>query len=245
MSKIVIAYDDDPGMRKQLERVFFSIKTYYHLEASFPNPSRILEQVASYKPDVVLLDIDMRDNEDDGLIALYEIKRNDPEQKVMMLTTFDHDEKIFNAICLGADGYMLKTDFVDNMPHEVMRRSLNIIFSDGAYLTPAVAKKILYLFRNPGIGLRAEKIVDRFKNLFTQSKNTTASKMKYNLKPIQIEILELLVAGKTTPQIAEEKGMPENTVNHHIKGIYRELEIHGRADLVRKAIQEKVIILRK
>ena len=182
----------------------------------------------------------MRENNEDGLIALHEIKKEHPNQKVMMLTTFDNDDKIFDAICLGADGYMLKTDFVNHLPHEVMRRSLNIIFSEGAYLTPSVAKKILQLFRDVNIGQKIQMVVERFKKILKPN----SIEMPYNLKPIQIEILEEIVKGKSVPTIAKEKEMFENTINHHIKGIYRELEVHTRSHAVRKAIEEKIIKLK-
>ena len=65
--------------------------------------------------------------------------------------------------------------------------------------------------------------------------------MEYKLKEIQFQILENIVSGKKSSEIAEEMNMPENTVNHHIKGIYRELEVHSRAQAVRKAIKENIV----
>ncbi len=241
MAKQVIAYDDEPAMRKQLDNVFHTLRTEYNLVSSYPNAIDVLAHIEQHKPDIVILDIDMRENDEDGLIALYEIKRDYPNQKVMMLTTFDEDDKIFNAICLGADGYMLKSDFVKNLPHEIMRRSLNIVFSDGAYLTPAVAKKILYLFRDASIGIKINNIVERFKKLISQPKKQQLKNMEYKLKDIQVQILEGIVAGKKSSEIAHEIEMPENTVNHHIKGIYRELEVHSRSQAVRKAIEESIV----
>lgn len=245
MSKQVIAYDDELSMRTQLTNVFRALRNEYDLILTFPNAVDVLTHIKQYKPHIILLDIEMRENEEDGLIALYEIKSKYPNQIVMMLTTFDNDDKIFNAICLGADGYMLKSDFIKNMPIDVMRRSLNIIFSDGAYLTPAVAKKILHLFRDATIGVKVQKIVDRFKNLISQPKKIQRNDMAYQLKPIQIQILEDIVAGKKSSEIATERDMPENTINHHIKGIYRELEVHSRAQAVRKAIEESIVKIKK
>jgi len=85
-----------------------------------------------------------------------------PDIKVMMLTTFDVDDKVFNAICLGADGYMLKTDFASQMPHEAMRKSLRTIFEGGAYLTPSVAKRILNLFSDATIADKIKKVSSFF-----------------------------------------------------------------------------------
>lgn len=245
MSKQVIAYDDELSMRNQLTNVFRALRNEYDLILTFPNAVDVLTHIKQYKPDIIFLDIEMRENDEDGLMALYQIKNKYPNQIVMMLTTFDNDDKIFNAICLGADGYMLKSDFIKNMPIEVMRRSLSIIFSDGAYLTPAVAKKILHLFRDVTISVKVQKIVDKFKKLISQPKKMQENDMEYQLKDIQIQILEDIVAGKKSSEIAIERDMPENTVNHHIKGIYRELEVHSRAQAVRKAIEESIVKIKK
>jgi DNA-binding NarL/FixJ family response regulator len=244
--KQVIAYDDEPALRKQLENYFYVLRTEFKLLATFPNALAVEDNIRVFSPNIVLLDIDMRETDEDGLIALYTIKQKYPKQKVMMLTTFDDDEKIFNAICLGADGYMLKSDFVHLIPHEVLRRSLNMILSDGAYLTPSVAKKILLLFRDATVGDKIQKVVARFKNLFSQTiKTPTVMDYTYQLKEIQVQILEQIVAGKSSPQISREMDIPENTINHHIKGIYRELEVHTRAHAVRKAIEERIVKLEK
>jgi DNA-binding NarL/FixJ family response regulator len=242
IAKQVIAYDDEPALRKQLENYFYTLRAEFNLLATFPNGSTVVDNIRVFKPDIVLLDIDMRENAEDGLMALYTIKQKYPQQKVMMLTTFDDDDKIFNAICLGADGYMLKSDFVHLIPQEVLRRSLNMILTDGAYLTPAVAKKILHLFRDVKVGDKIQKVVGRFTDLFSQTKKKP-NVMTYQLKDIQLQILEQIVAGKSSPQISREMSMPENTINHHIKGIYRELEVHTRAHAVRKAIEERIVTL--
>jgi DNA-binding NarL/FixJ family response regulator len=240
IAKQVIAYDDEPALRKQLENYFYTLRAEFNLLATFSNGSTVVDNIRVFKPDIVLLDIEMRENAEDGLMALYTIKQKYPQQKVMMLTTFDDDDKIFNAICLGADGYMLKSDFVHLIPHEVLRRSLNMILTDGAYLTPAVAKKILHLFRDVKVGEKIQKVVARFTDLFSQTKKIP-NVMTYQLKDIQLQILEQIVEGKSSPQISRDLEMPENTINHHIKGIYRELEVHTRAHAVRKAIEERIV----
>jgi DNA-binding NarL/FixJ family response regulator len=245
MNKQVIAYDDEGTLRKQLEGLFYPLKAEYTLAATFAHADLVLEHIKIYKPDVILLDIDMRQNEEDGLMALYAIKKHHPDQKVMMLTTFDNDDKVFNAICLGADGYMLKTDFINHIPQEVMRRSLNIIFSDGAYLTPAVAKKILHLFRDVQIGEKVQKVIARFTNIFNQSKSPKQQNMAYKLTKTEMLTLEDIAEGKTAIQIAKERGVKETTIYTHIKAIYRELEVHTRGEAIRKAIEERLVKLKK
>ena len=163
----------------------------------------------------------------------------------MMLTVFDSDDKIFKAICLGADAYMLKTDLIEYLPHEVMRRSLNIIFSDGSYLTPSIAKKILILFRDLTIPDKIQNTIERFKKLFTQSNKLDMDNMEYKLSPTQIAILEDIVNGMKSSEIAQRREISENTVGTHIKAIYKKLEVNSRAKAVKKAIEERIINQKK
>jgi DNA-binding NarL/FixJ family response regulator len=245
MIKKVIAYDDDPDFRGRLSAVFNGLKKEYDLLALYPQANEVLDHIKKYQPDVILMDIEMHEHDEDGLLALYTIKKAHPHQKVLMLTTFDNDDKIFNAICLRADGYMLKTDFAEYLPHVILRQSLNIIFNDGAYLTPAVAKKILYLFQDIGIGDKIQQVVTRFTHVLMQYKNPKGKNASYKLTPAQLIILQRIADGKTAGQIAKEQGVTENTINTHIKAIYRELEVHTRGEAVRKGYEEKLIKLKK
>ncbi len=237
MIKTVLAYEDDPSLRKQLEYVFYAIRDEFVLLDSFPEPSSVVDHINSRKPDIVIMDIEM-DNEDDGLTALFKIKSVKPDTKVMMLTTFDIDDKIFNAICLGADGYMLKTDFSSHqLPHEAMRKSLKIILDGGAYLTPSVAKRILNLFSDVSIAEKINKVKDRFQSIFnreTKNTNTTSG-----LTRMQTVVLQKIIDGNSTSEIARELHLTENTINSHIKAIYGALEVHSRTKAVKKAIEEK------
>jgi DNA-binding NarL/FixJ family response regulator len=235
MAKSVIAYEDDPVLRKQMENVFYTLRDEYRLLHISPNAADVESHILRFTPDVVIMDIQM-DGEDDGLHGLYRIKRVKPETKVMMLTTFDIDDKIFNAICLGADGYMLKTDFSSiQLPHEAMRRSLRTIFDGGAYLTPSVAKRILKLFSDEGIAEKINAVKDRFKNAFSKNHQPKGS----GLTRMQNVVLKKIVDGFSTSEIANELQLSENTINSHIKAIYSILEVHSRGKAIRKALEEK------
>lgn len=238
MAKNIIAYEDDPALRKQLENVFYTIRDEYNLIATFPNPIGIIAELNVYKPDVVLMDLQMLE-EDDGLTALYKIKQNVPHIKVLVLTMFDADQKVFNAICLGADGYMLKSDFSSyQVPHEAMRKSLNTIFEDGAYLTPSVAKQIMKLFTDQSIADKIKRVKDQFQALFTADLSSKKFKPS-GLTRMQTQVLQKIIDGKTTSQMAREMEITENTVNSHIKAIYRILEVHSRALAIKKAIEHR------
>jgi len=237
MGKAVIAYEDEPALRKQLENVFYAIREEFNLLDSFPDPSDVVEHLSSYKPDIVIMDIQMT-GDDDGLNALYRIKNINPKIKVMMLTTFDVDEKVFNAICLGADGYMLKTDFSSyQLPHEAMRKSLRIIFEGGAYLTPSVAKRILNLFADQSIAEKINKVRSRFQAIFkNESRNIKESS---GLTRMQTIVLQKITDGNSTAEIARELHLSENTINSHIKAIYSVLEVHSRTKAIKKALEQR------
>lgn len=238
MAKKVIAYEDDPALRNQLESIFFSIEEEYRLLATFPNPTTLLDNLRDYKPEIVLMDLQMLED-DDGLVALYKIKQTAPTIKVLVLTMFDADQKVFNAICLGADGYMLKSDFSSHqIPHEAMRSSLQTIFENGAYLTPSVAKQILKLFTDRSIAEKIKQVTERFGNFF--QKDTPNPKYKSSgLSRMQTIVLQKIVDGMTTAQIAREMELSENTINSHIKAIYSILEVHSRALAIKKAVENK------
>jgi DNA-binding NarL/FixJ family response regulator len=269
MVKNIIAFEDDGALRQQLEKIFFPIRQEFHLINTFPDARQVLEHVKTYKPEAVLMDIQMLDD-DDGLVALYQIKQHFPEVKVMMLTMFDNDDKIFNAICLRADGYMLKSDFSSaQIPHEAIRKSLNIIFNNGAYLTPTVAKQILKLYQDETIGDKIKNVKKRFKEIIHKLNNPTTKEMAYQLTKTQIIILQKLVEGKTSAEIAAERFIEtapkrakreqkkkeklaegdtykepvpsEDTVNTHIQLIYQKLGVHNRAKAITKAIEEKLV----
>ena len=238
MAKKVIAFEDDPALRAQLESVFYSIREEYDLQATFPNPLGLEQALKDYKPEVVLMDLQMLED-DDGLVALYKIKQVAPNIRVLVLTMFDADQKVFNAICLGADGYMLKSDFSSyQLPHEAMKKSLKTIFEGGAYLTPSVAKQILKLFSDLSIADKMKKVKDRFQALFA-SDGTGSKFSSSGLTRMQIAVLQKIIDGKTTPQMAREMDLSENTINSHIKAIYSTLEVHSRALAVKKAIEQK------
>jgi DNA-binding NarL/FixJ family response regulator len=238
MVKRIIAYEDDPALRKQLECVFNAIREEYELVATFPNPNGIMAEINICKPDAVLMDLQML-KEDDGLVALYRIKQTRPDLKVLVLTMFDADQKVFNALCLGADGYMLKSDFLSyQVPHEVLRKSLNMIFVGDAYLTPSVAKQIMKLFTDLTFAEKVKKVTDRFQSIF--QKETSGSRFKESgLTRMQKVVLQKIIDGKTTAQMAKEMELSENTVNSHIKAIYKILEVHSRALAIKKAIEQK------
>ena len=211
---------------------------------SFESAEAFTAALPHLQADVVLMDIQML-KDDDGLVALYQIKQHAQDTKVLMLTMFENNDNVLNAICLSADGYMLKSEFSTRaIPHEAMRKSLNVIFEGGAYLTPAIAKKILSLFSDESLLEKIVKVKNRFKDILSARTEGNPKNTPYKLTKTQLIVLEKIVEGKTTEEIAAEMTVTENTVNTHIKAIFRELEVHSRAKAIRKAIEEKIVELK-
>ncbi len=242
--KKVIAYDDNEELLAQFNSIFYALRQEFQLEATFTDATQVLVHLDTYKPDVVLMDIQML-KDDDGLLALYQIKQHAKDTKVLMLTMFENNDHVLNAICLSADGYMLKSEFsTRTIPHEALRKSLQVIFAGGAYLTPVIAKKILRLFSDESLVEKIVKVKERFKGLLISRSTSDAPTTDYKLTKTQLITLEKIVEGKSTEEIADEMGITTNTVNTHIKAIFRELEVHSRARAIRKAIEEKIIELK-
>ena len=133
---------------------------------------------------------------------------------------------------------MLKSDFSANrVPHEAMRKSLSIMYENGAYLTPSVAKQIMKLFSDASIGDKMKKVKEKFASIFQgdadeKYKGTELTKM-------QKLVLGKIVDGMTTAEIATDLELSENTINTHIKAIYSILGVHSRALAIKKAMELK------
>jgi len=165
--------------------------------------------------DVLLMDIEMPNM--NGIDATMTVKKRYPHIKIIMLTVFDNDENIFNAIKAGADGYLLK----DVNPHVLFNGILETL-NGGAAMNPSIALKTLKLLRNP---------VD-----FEDS-----HKEEINLTAREIDVLEQLAQGLSYTVIAENLFLSPSTVRKHIENIYTKLQVHSKLEAVQKAKKNNLI----
>ena len=156
------------------------------------------------KPDVVLMDIDLPGI--NGIQGVWEIKRKWEDIKVLMLTVFEDNEKIFGAIKAGANGYLLKKDSPQKILDSIQ----------------AVAKG-----ESPMNGMIAAKVLEYFQQ--TQQKNSIV--YESNLTDREKEILNLLIKGLSYKEIAANIFISIETLNSHVKNIYRKLNVHSRGEL--------------
>lgn len=208
MKKIAIVEDhkeiaDAIGRAVARDADFTLTGVYYSAES-------ILEVLASDRPDIILMDIGLPRM--DGLACLVRAKNILPTVKVLMFTVFDSDDKLFNALRFGADGYILKKDGLIGA-----MRALHEVVAGGAPMSGAMARIVLdSLRRTPSAGALA---LDQ-------------------LTPRQNDVLRLLAEGKSNRGVAEELGLTEGTVKQHVHAVYRVLQVVNRVEAVRLFLGE-------
>jgi DNA-binding NarL/FixJ family response regulator len=213
MKEIRVAiFEDNRSLREGLFNLVESAEGFMCVGA-FAHCERVVENIAETQPDVVLMDIELPVV--NGMEAVKLIRENYPEVKILMETIFEEDEKIFLSICNGAQGYILK-----NTPPAGILSAIREIYGGGAPMTPIVASKVLHLFKT---------------NL---SANPDDS---FQLSGREKEILKCLVEGMSYKMIADSCFISGDTVNSHIKNIYKKLQVHSKSEAVVKAIKGKLV----
>jgi DNA-binding NarL/FixJ family response regulator len=162
-------------------------------------------------PDIILLDIGLPGM--NGIELIPELKKLTPSSKILIITVHDDDENVFNAICAGASGYLLKDLSADGIVN-----SISEVMNGGAPMNSHIAKKVLGMFRDQNVKFDG-----------------------YDLSEREKEILALLVDGLSKKQIAENIFLSHHTVDSHIRNIYAKLEVHSRSSAISKAIREKLL----
>ena len=211
MSIKVLLYDDNEALRTSMEALITE-ENGFELLAAMPNAETVATDIRELKPDVVLMDIDMPVV--NGVEAVKIISRINDKLPVIMLTVFDDNENIFNAICAGASGYILKRYATEEIPS-----AIRMVLIGGAPMTGSVARKVLMMVPPA----------------------KTSDQEKSNLTEKEIAILQYLVNGYSYKMIAAELKLSIDTVRFHIKKIYDKLHVHSATEAVSKAIKDKLI----
>lgn len=202
-------YEDNPGLREMIS-VMINNTPGYSLSGAFENARDAGINYTTLKPDVILFDIDMP--EVNGLHGVKEVRSINKNVQIIMWTVFDSDEYLFEALTLGANGYLLK----GTSPAQILE-SITEVMNGGAPMSPSIAKKVLQYF------------------------SRTTSNEENKLSPREKEILSELVNGKSYKMIAETLTISFQTVKTHLKNIYDKLHVHSQSEAVAKAIKERLI----
>jgi DNA-binding NarL/FixJ family response regulator len=208
----VVVYDDNRGRQEGLELYINETKDM-RCVGTFENCSGVVGQIESLKPDVVLMDIDMP--EVNGIEGLKLIRQHAPGVKIIMQTVFEEEEKIFDAILSGANGYFLKKTSPDKLIE-----GIRDVMEGGAPMTATVARKVLEVFKQ---------------------QSPSGEQPKFDLTARELEILSYLVKGMSYKMIAGACGITWHTVNFHCKKIYEKLHVHSATEAVAKAIEGKIV----
>lgn len=213
--KIAIADDNSFLIKAILEKLSFFEDIECKIKA-IDGQDLLLKLEKNPKIDLILMDIEMP--EINGIEATAIIKSKYPYIKIIMLTIFDNDENIFNAIKAGADGYFLK-----EVKHDELYTGILETLNGGAAMNPSIAMKTLRLLRNPS----------DFKNL--------KAKEEIKLSQREIEVLEQLSKGLSYTIIADNLILSPKTVRRHIENIYTKLQVHSKLEAIEKAKNNQLI----
>jgi DNA-binding NarL/FixJ family response regulator len=200
----VALVEDDAALRETLADILSASPTW-QLVASYPAAEPALEAMKDGCPEVVLMDIQLPGMS--GIECVAKLKERHPAAQVLMVTVYDNNDRIFDALAAGASGYLLKRD----APAKLLE-SLDDLLAGGSPMSSAIARKVVQKFQTA-----------------PPSKNED-----HNLTPREKQILEELVKGSLYKEIAWELGIGVETVRTHLHNIYAKLHVRTRTEAVVK-----------
>ena len=207
----VLIYEDNPQLREGLTMLIDGTEGFRVL-ASYKNALEAEVEVEAWKPNVVLMDIDMPGTS--GIQALKKIRATNNDVKILMLTVFDDNNNVFEAIKHGANGYILKKTAPAKLLEYISEAA-----SGGAPMTATIATQVLKMF----------------------SHMQAPQESGYNLSDREKEVLQHLVNGDSYKMIAANLFISLDTVRSHIKNIYEKLHVNSKGEAVAKAIHKKIV----
>lgn len=214
MSDISIAIvEDHADMRISLQLILNGTPGFT-CESCYEQCEDLLEALKDQEnvPQVILMDIGLPGIS--GIEGVRRAKRLAPEVKILMQTIYEDDANVFEAICAGADGYLLK----NSSPIQILQ-AIEQVEAGGVPMTPTIARKVIAMFRD--FAPRTEKCED--------------------LTPREHDVLQALVEGLGYKQIAQKLFISLDTVRNHIRHIYEKLKVHSKSEAVAKALKRRLV----
>jgi DNA-binding NarL/FixJ family response regulator len=205
MTTGILIYEDNENLGNSI-RTLFQWNDTYKVLAVLQHPVNILTDIKVHQPGVILMDIDMPVL--NGVQALRLLRQHGVTLPVIMLTVFEDDENILEAIRAGANGYLLKKNMDRLVP------SIQEVLGGGAPMSAYVARRVLQLFANFG--------------------NRPGAETEFDLSNREKEILDHLVKGFSYKMIADKLEISVDTIRSHIKKIYKKLEVNSATEAIYK-----------
>jgi DNA-binding NarL/FixJ family response regulator len=207
----VAIIEDQPDIREGLT-LLIGESAGFRVAATFGSMEEALPNLGKSLPDIALIDIGLPGMS--GVEGIRRLRELHPELLVVMLTVYGDDERIFEAMCAGARGYLLK-----KTPPARLLESLREVVGGGAPMSPEVARKVVQLFQR----FRPPEMAD------------------HHLSNTEMRLLKLLAKGHHYKTAAAEMEISINTVSYHMRSIYRKLQVHSKSEAVAKAIRDRLV----
>lgn len=184
----------------------------FRCTGSYPSMEEALARLPGNVPDVLLSDIGLPGM--NGIEGIRILKERYPQMQILMLTVYDDDDRIFDALCAGASGYLLK-----RTPPAKLLDSIREAMSGGSPVSPEVATRVIRFFRE-------------FHN---------PDREDYALTPHETRLLKLLTEGYNYQTAAEKLGVSYNTIKFHVRHIFDKLQVHSKSEAVVKAMRDRLV----
>jgi len=211
----VAVFEDNEHLRNTLQ-LLLNTTDGFCCSGAYGSCDGIIELLEESPASIILMDIEMPGM--NGIEATKLVKKHFPAVNILIQTVFFEDEYIFNAVCAGAAGYILKSanpaDYI---------QAIKEVDAGGSAMTPGIARRVLALFKD-----------------FAGPKQTEPA-IEYNLSKQEKKVLELLVAGKSYKMIAADLFIATDTVKRHITNIYAKMHVHSGTEAVALALRNKIV----
>lgn len=207
----VALVEDDRALRDGLELIINGTPGY-ECVGTWGNVEEALQGISQNLPDVLLMDIHLP-----GMLGsdgVRVVSERYPSVQVLMLTVYAEEDRVFESICNGASGYLLK-----KTPPARLLEAVREVFEGGSPMSPEIARKVVTLFK----------------------KTRTPDKTDYQLTPQETRLLKMLVEGHTYQSAADGLHLSINTIRDYIRSIYDKLHVHSKSEAVSKALKDKLI----
>jgi DNA-binding NarL/FixJ family response regulator len=209
MSIRIIIFEDNDRLRESLAYMLNTMPNF-EVAGQYGHCKDAGNIVLQLEPDVVLMDIDMPG--ESGINGVKHVKEARPDTAVIMYTVFEDDEKLFQCLCAGANGYLLK-----KTPPDKLFDAIREVTEGGAPMSPSIARKVIATFQS------------------------TQTHKSYSLSSRELEVLQLLAKGHSAKHIGKQLFISGETVRSHLKNIYQKLHVNCGKEAIAKALGERIV----